>query len=147
MLEEYSRAKIYDIEGRDTKASLEVNWNVNDGATNKCQALRFTFPDGSQHYISKKQFLSFLWTIGAAEEQRRMVVQNIERVHWRETVLGIEAKKDIRKGERINVPIKISFPCSLAGEEIIGEYKKQEIKYASGGSISSVDLGKIGKNI
>ena len=63
-----------------------------------------------EYFIDKKILLEILFVIGKPEEQQKMIPQTLKKVKWYETILGIKATKDIRKGEMINVPIKLTLP-------------------------------------
>lgn len=125
MLEKFEKFKIIDINGRDTKMRIEVNWNSDDKKSNECKILKLTFPDGNKAFIKKELLFSLLFTIGSKEEQRKMIPQKLTKVRWYETILGVKATKDIRKGEMINFPIKISLPN--IEEEIIREIKQSKV--------------------
>ena len=122
MLKDYAKAKIMDLYGKETGIELEVNWNPKDEKTNDCKVLRLKTPEGKEFFVKKEEFLVFLFTIGNPEEQAKMVPQKLTKSKWYETILSVKATKDIRKGENITFPIKISLPA--VEEEIIGEIKK-----------------------
>ena len=90
---------------------LEVNWKDDDPTTNESKVLKVTSPEGHESFIDREHFMSFLFAIGREEDQRDMMPQKISRVRWYETVLSVKATKDIRKGEAIVFPIKISLPA------------------------------------
>lgn len=108
----------------------EVNWKQDDKATNECKVIKFTFPNGDECLVDRDHLNQMLFAIGTPEDQRKMIPQEIEMVHWRRTVLGIKATKDIHAGEMINFPIEISFPCTLA-QEIVGEKHKGKVTHVS----------------
>ena len=132
MLSGHEKFKLIDINGRPA-ATVEVNWNPEDKETNECKILKFTYPDGTVSYVERKLLNELLFAIGKPEDQRKMIPQIDRKVRWYETVLGVIATKDIRKGETINFPIKITLPS--IEEEVIGELSK---KY-------NVDKGRITK--
>lgn len=124
MINDYEKFVLPD-ENKEKNVIVEVNWNLKDEKVKGCKVLRFTFPNGDAMLVKREYLNQILFAIGNPEDQRRMIPQNMETVHWRETVLGIKATKDIRKGEMINFPIKISFPCTLV-KEVIGEKEWQK---------------------
>lgn len=123
MLETHEKFRMIDKNGKN-HFFAEVNWNLKDEATNKCQVIKFTLPDGSETFIDPKHLLELLFAIGREEDQVKMIPQKEERVHWHETVLSVKALKDIRKGESLTFPIKVSMPCPYATREFIGKIKR-----------------------
>lgn len=123
MINEYDKLRLIDSSGNDNHLLIEVNWNLEDNETNRCKILRLTYPDGKHAYVKKEHLLSFLFAIGKPEEQRALIPTKITRVRWYETVVGVTAKKDIRKGEKIRFPIKLSLP--KIEDEVIGELSKR----------------------
>lgn len=119
MINNYERFRLPD-ENKDSELLVDVNWNAKDEKTNGCKILKFILPDGKEVMVKREYLNQVLFAIGNPEDQKKLIPQSMETVHWRETVLGVKATKDIRKGEMINFPIKISFPCTLV-REIIGE--------------------------
>ena len=110
MLETHEKFRIIDKNNRSTGVILEVNWNPDDEKTNKCQVIKMTY-DNKEYFVDRNLFLEFVFAIGRPEDQQKMVPQKIYNVKWYETVLGITATKDIKKGEKINVPIKLTLPA------------------------------------
>lgn len=121
MIEGYEKLELIDTNDRQTGVTFEVNWDENP-ETNECKVLKMTLPDKSTHYISKDMFVAFMWVIGTADEQKKMIPQTVIHTKWYETVLGIKATKDIKKGEMINVPVKLSLPDER--REAIAELKR-----------------------
>ena len=124
MLTEHEIFQIPTINKKDFR--IEVNYKPDDPATNECKILKLKFPDGSTDYVKREHLYSFLFAIGRPEDQRKIVPQKLTKVRWYETVLGVKATKDIRKGEMMNFPIKISIPS--VEEEVIGEIRKSKLK-------------------
>ena len=105
--------------------SIEINWASEDEKTNECKVFKFIFPDGKEAFIDKKHLLEILFVAGSVEEKKNMIPMKLQPVHEREVRLSLIAKKDIRKGEAINIkPILISIPCDKS-EEIIGELRNK----------------------
>lgn len=107
----------------------EVNWAGDDN----CEKVRFTFPDGSKVVVKRNELNAMLFAMGSRDEQMKMVPSVETRSRWYETVLGITATKDIKKGEKIVMPVKITLPTFE--EEIIAEAKKDVLKKSAPGSI------------
>ncbi len=102
------------------KFIIEANWKVDDPKTNEGKVLKFTFGD-KVAYISRNDLNQILFSIGDPQSQRKLIPQTIIKKKWYETVLGITAQKNIKKGEKIVVKVKIDLPSTE--EEIIGEIK------------------------
>ena len=106
---------------------IEINWNAEDEKTNECKIFKITFPDGKEAFIEKKHLLEILFVAGSVEEKRDLIPMKLQPVHEREVKLSLIAKKDIKKGEAINIkPILISIPCDKS-EEIIGDLNKKGV--------------------
>lgn len=101
----------------------EVNWNPKDEETNACKVIRFTFPDGTEALVKREHLHAILFAIGSEEEQRNLIPQVSKKVRWYETVLSVKASKDIRKGEEITFPVKLSLPDMY--EEKVGGMPKE----------------------
>jgi hypothetical protein len=127
MIHGFNKLRIPDEKGTNPLI-VEVNWDEKDDKTNECKMLRFTYPDGTQAYVKKEYFMSFLFAIGKpGKEQMDMIPQTITKVRKYTTMLGIEAKQDIKKGQKINVRVEIPLPAIV--DEIVGEV---ENKHKSG---------------
>ena len=121
MIKTYEKFRIIDSAGKSAVV-IEVNWNPYNPETNECKILKFNYPDGTTSYVKRELLNQFLFAIGTPEMQRKIIPQKLTKVRWYETILGVKATKDIRKGEMINFPIKISLPP--IEEEVIGELTK-----------------------
>ena len=119
MILDYQKFQIPDQNQANTIIA-EVNWKPEDPATNESKIIRLTLPDGKQLFVKREDFNQILFAIGDPESQRNLIPQKLETVHWRRTMLGVKAKKDIKKGELVTFPIEISFPCTTA-KQIIGD--------------------------
>lgn len=124
MIDTYEKFRIPDQKG-EKDFFIEVNWEDNE-ATKDCRVLKVTFPNGDVTYVKKEYMNTMLFAIGKAEEQQKMIPQKIIRTKWYETVLSVKATKDIRKGESIVFPIKISLPSTE--QEAIAEIKQEKRK-------------------
>ena len=125
MIETHEKFEIFDeMKGRGHNFFMEVNWlGEKDEETNNCKLIKFVFPDGKESLIKKEHLNAVLFALGSREEQMKMIPQVIRKVKHYETVLGIVAKKDIKKGELINCAVSISLPAME--EEAISEVKKE----------------------
>lgn len=124
MITEHEKFQIFDeMKGRGNNFFMEVNWlGDNDEETNNCKLIKFVFPDGKESLIKKEHLNAILFAIGTKAEQMKMIPQVIRKVKHYETVIGIKAIKDIKKGENIVVPISLSLPSTE--EEAIAEVKR-----------------------
>ena len=113
MLKEYERFVILDQASKKPAFFADVNWNENDEATNEGKVLKFiigTGDDKKEFYIKREDLKNLLLYVGDSKVMMSLSPQNINRSREYETVVGITAKKDIRKGERIVVPISLRLP-------------------------------------
>lgn len=110
MIKGYEKLRIPDL-NKTNDFFIEVNW-VKEPKIQGCKILRVTFPNGEEAYVKKDHFYAILFAIGNESEQRKMIPQTVQKVKWFESVLSVKAKKDIRKGENITFPIKLSIPMS-----------------------------------
>lgn len=122
MITDYNKARFID-ENKTGEFFAEVNWNKFDEKVRDCKLIRFTFPGGKTCMVKKEALLSFLFAIGSEEEQRKMIPQLINRSRHYETTVSVEAKHDIKKGENVTFPIKLTLPTF--SEEIIAEAKRE----------------------
>lgn len=130
MISDHQKFRVPDLNGKN-HITAEVNWDEKDPATNQCKVIRMTTEGGEKLYVKREDLNQILFAIGDPDSQKQLIPQTLETVHWRETVLGIRAIKDIKKGEMINFPIKISFPCTNT-REVIGEKAwNKEVAYQS----------------
>ena len=130
MIENYEKFTIPD-QSKKHNFTIEVNWNPEDELTNQCKILKCTFPNGDQIFVDKKHLIELLFAIGGPEEQRKMIPQKILRTRFYETMIGVTAKQDIKKGDKINFPLKITLPTfeqEAIAELIPKGFKKQLMK-------------------
>lgn len=116
MLKTHEQIRLPD-ENKENHLLLEVNWNPKDKASNHSKLIRVLFPDGTTATIKREHFIAFCFAIGSEEDQQALIPQKVTSVRNYETMLGITATKNIAKGEKINVRVKIPIPVSE--EEII----------------------------
>ena len=112
MITGHEKFKLFDeVKGRGNNFFMTVNWKgEKDEETNNCKLIKFTFPDGKECLIKKEHLNAVLFAIGTAAEQMQMIPQKLTKVRWYETILGITATKDVKKGEKLIFPIKLSMP-------------------------------------
>lgn len=111
--------------GTGKEFHAEVNWNGDD----KCENVRFTFPNGDKVTIKRNELNAMLFAMGNADDQRKMIPQYERRSRWYETVVSVVAKNRIEKGEKITFPLKLTLPTFE--EEVIAEMKKDVLKTTS----------------
>lgn len=119
MLKTYEKFRMID-EDKKNDWFIEVNWKK-DPIIAESKILKVTFPNGDVAFLRRELLNEMLFVIGKPEDQQKMIPQKLTHMKWYETVLSIKATKNIRKGEGITFPIKISLPPSQ--EEIIGKHK------------------------
>lgn len=110
-------------ENRQHDLILEVNWNEKDPKTNECKVIKVTNPDKSESFIKKEFLHSFMFAISKDQEQRDLIPKKIQTIRKYQTMLGITASKDIKKGEKINVMVDIPLPP--IEKEILEQAKKE----------------------
>lgn len=118
MIEDYQKFRIPDSNGKN-HIEAEVNW---EEGQNKCEMIKLTFADGKKAFIKRKDLAEILFAIGDRETQMSLTPQKITTVHHVRTILGIQAKKDIRKGEMVNFPIEVPFTCTNVKEVYASEF-------------------------
>lgn len=125
MLKEHEKLRIPD-ENKLKEMVWEVNWNPKDKKTNECKYVRVHFPDKSMALVKKEYLMAALFALGTAKEQRDITpkVQRTSR-HY-ETVVSVTAKQDIKKGQSMTFPLKLTLPTF--DEEVIAEAKRDVIK-------------------
>lgn len=129
MITSHEKFKVPD-EGKTHELIFEVNWNPHDKKSNNCQIVRVTMPNGDAVLIRKEHLNAILFAIGTEEEQQKMIPQTLTHSRIYETVVGVTAQKDIRKGEKVIFPIKLTLPT--LEETVIGEIKDVRNKIAKG---------------
>ena len=128
MITEHQKFQLPDLDGKNNIVG-EVNWEDKD-ATKNGQVIKFTLPDGKKTFIKRDHLNEILFAIGTKEDQVQLVPEKLQTVHWIDTVIGMKADKDIRKGEMINSRVKLSAPCTNVAP-IVGEKSfKKDVKKA-----------------
>ena len=126
MISEYQKFILPDKGGKYSLVA-EVNWSLEDSDVNESKIIKFTLPNREEIFVERKHLNEILFALGNPEDQRKLIPQNMESVHWRTFQFGMRAHKDIRKGEMINPkPVTLSVPCTMV-REIMGEdaWKKE----------------------
>lgn len=115
MLKTHEKFRLIDKNGKNDFFA-EVNFRE-DPLIQDCQVIKFTFPDGKEAFLDRKLFLEMCFAIGQPSEQRSMIPQIIKKVHTKETMFGVKATKDIKKGQMVNFSAKVDFECPYFKEE------------------------------
>lgn len=116
MIKTHQKFKLPD-ENKGNHVIVEVNWN-DDPKVKDCQMIKI-----GDAVVKKEHLMAILFTIGNGEEQMKMVPYRVQHNRHYETMVGVTATKDIRKGEKINFPIKLTLPTYE--EEIWGDDRKK----------------------
>ena len=123
MIKTYEKFRIIDVNKQDTGIHLEVNWDVKDKKTNECKMVRFLIGD-KEFIVSRDELNSLLFLMGTPQQQMDLLPIRKQTTRWYETVVSVEAKSDIRKGEKITFPLKITLPT--VEEEVIQQIKREQ---------------------
>ncbi len=126
MLKSHEKFHMLDV-AKQNDFWIEANFKEDDEATNEGKVLKFTFPDGKTSYIKRDDLNQILFAIGTPTDQMKMIPQTLTKVKWYETVLSVKANKDIKKGENITFPIKLTLPAQ--SEEVIAPDKANKSKF------------------
>ena len=127
MLTTHEKLRLSDKNGKND-VFVSVNWKLDDPATNECKVIKFELPGGEEAYIAREHLLAFLFAISKEEDQREMIPQKLTKVRWYETVVKVKAKNDVRKGEELVFPIKLSLPAEE--REVIGAVPQRKSSFA-----------------
>lgn len=111
MISGHEKIRIPDINKKNDLVA-EVNWNPYDKESNECKLIRLTMPGGKTAVVKREHFQAIVFAMAKSEDQHKLVPEVLTRVKVYETTLGITATKDIRKGEKIVVPVKFDIPIS-----------------------------------
>ena len=123
MIDDHQKFRLIDKNNKN-EIILEVNWDLKDEKTNQCQVVKVISPSGDETYVDRKELHGFLFLIGRPLDQAQLIPQRQQTIRNLETVLGIKATKDIKKGEYINVPVKIPIP--YGEQEFIGPMQQSK---------------------
>lgn len=122
MILEHEKAKIPDENGKHDLI-LEVNWKPDDPDTNECKIIRVTYPDGTQAFIRRDYLHTFLFAISKTDEQRDLIPHKVKTTRKYSTLVGVVAKNNIKKGEKVNFVVDIPLPD--IEKEIMAQAKKE----------------------
>lgn len=122
MLTDHEKFRVQDQGGKND-FFFEVNFNKEDEKTNDCKVVKVVFPNKQEAYIKREHLHAILFAIGNEEQQQKLIPQKVVHSRWYETILSVKATKDIRKGEQITFPVRLSMPDQT--EEVIGDLKKK----------------------
>lgn len=125
MIKGYEKFRVPD-ENKGEPIVVEVNWNPYDKTVTDCKLIRIILPGGHTAVVKKEHLNAILFAIGNEEEQRKMIPQVTRRSKWYETVVSVKATKDIKKGQELTFPIKLTLPTIEA--EAIAEVKREVLK-------------------
>ena len=103
--------------------TFEVNWNERSMG---CKEIKIVCPNGEEMVIKKEYLHAMLFAIGNENEQRQLIPQVKRTSRWYETVVSVKATKDIKKGEDVTFPLKLTMPTF--DEEIIADAKRELLK-------------------
>ena len=145
MIKSYQKFRLKD-KRKKNDLFAEVNWSEADDIKD-CKVVKFTLGDKAA-YVEKEWLNTFLFTIGKRAEQVKMIPQKILRSREYNTIVGIKAMKDIKKGEEIRARISLTLPS--VEEEVISEVAKriktpkEDLKYklTTGGHKTATDFIK-----
>lgn len=127
MLDTHEKFRLID-KNKKNDLFVEVNWS-DDAKINECKMVKFNM-DGKEALVDVRELNSMLFAIGSPEVQRNLIPQTIKRSRHYETVISVKAKKDIKKGEEITFPIKITLPT--VEDEVIAEVKRETTESKGG---------------
>lgn len=111
MIKEPRQLGLSDFSNNHPVVEFMVNWN--DKVQN-CEYVKIKI-DKEEAILRREHLAGLIFMLGTDEEQRKLIPQKVIETNRFETVLGITATKDIRKGEKINV--RVSIPT---GSQVIG---------------------------
>ena len=109
MIKEHNQATLKDVQGNNDLV-VEMNWNPKDPLTNEAKILRVKLPGSKHSYIKRDELHRLMLIIGTRPQKSQLIPELIRRSRWYETKLGVEASKDIRKGDMIIFDVKIPLP-------------------------------------
>lgn len=121
MITDPEKFNVKDKSGK-TDVTFEVNWNPLDEDTNECKVLKIRIGK-EETYIATGDLRTILFAISNPEEQRKaMPIQMVTQRRY-QTILGVKADKDIKKGEMVN--FKVDIPLPPIDKEIMLEATRQ----------------------
>ena len=99
-----------DESGRGNHLKFQINWNKR---VKNCGYLKFFFPDGKECIVKKEYFRSIMMFLANEEEILSQARQKIHTVREIGKIETIRLTRDFKKGEYINIPVKIQVPVDI----------------------------------
>ena len=104
MIKSNRKFNLSDIAGRNRDATLEVNWN---DMVKDCKYIKLTM-NGQTSVISKEDYMFLAFMIADEDEQQTLINPNLTFTENRQTMISVQATRDIAKGDSLNIPVTIS---------------------------------------
>lgn len=104
MIKESRKINVQDYSGKGKDLELLVNWN---SVVKDCKYVQFKIGD-EKCIIKKENFLYLSFLMADEKEQDKIIQADLKNVQNRNTIISIEATRDIKKGESLNIPVTIS---------------------------------------
>ena len=121
MITEPEQFRVTDLSGKNALV-IDVNFKPDDESMNECKVLRVTIGD-KESFIAVGDLRAVLFAISAPEQQRKMLPLNMVTQRRYNTMLGVKAERNIKKGEMIN--FKVDIPLPPMEQEIMNEAARQ----------------------
>ena len=106
MIKENRKFSIQDASGRNRGLDIEVNWNYNKSVRD-CEHLKISMGD-EEAIVSRDQLWHLVFMLSKDEQQEKMLPYAETLVRHHQTVINVQAKNDIKKGQIYGIPITIS---------------------------------------
>ena len=109
MIKAHRKLALQDLSGRGHDVGLEVNWNKSKEVKD-CKYVKIKVGDGPEAVIKQDHLFTLLMAISPPKQTDKMVgtmatYQGVKNYH---TVVNIQAKNDIQKGDLFGVPLTVS---------------------------------------
>jgi len=121
---------LHDMSGRGSEVLFQVNWN---SLVRRKGYIRISV-DGKDAVIDRDQLWTILFMLGSAEEQEKLVSPFIKQTTVQKffKMIGIQASRDVKKGEFLNVPLEFTFNPEtnkvVIGKGNLGAIKKELLR-------------------
>lgn len=108
MIKAHRKLSVQDLSNRGHDMSLEINWNRD---VRECQYVKIKLGDGPEAIIKRDHLFEILMMLADEKQQDRIVGNSMtyQKVRNYQTVVNIEARNRIEKGDVFGVPLTISF--------------------------------------